>query len=276
MTIKVFFTDDPVWILENAKSFLASEPVRHNLILTLLQERAIYPESGRYWMVTNSTNVIGIVFQSPFNSAAICTSLSHEAINVVINEIMSMDIALPGISGEAETVKDFSEQWIEHNTLTVRPLQGRCLYEVFSVQEKPTNMNKGYLRQALIHDRNTIIALMQEFQSEVGEQGDNLDVFVDRRLAAGRFWLWDDNGPTSMVVTSEPAEGVIRLRVGYTSSEKRNCGYARLCISKLSQQIQDGGYRCIAYADLDNPIINHLLYQIGYRAVAEILLHKFE
>ena len=65
MSIAVQTSNDPASVLEVAGTFLASDPVQHNLILTLLHTRVDHPEAGRYWMAVEEHRVIGVVFQSP-------------------------------------------------------------------------------------------------------------------------------------------------------------------------------------------------------------------
>ena len=67
-----------------------------------------------------------------------------------------------------------------------------------------------------------------------------------------------------------------RIGAVYTPEEKRRHGYAGACVAELSQQILDGGHHPILYTDLGNPVSNSIYGRIGYRAVAESLLYKFE
>ena len=67
MAIEVVFGEEPGWVLRKAGEFLASDPVRHNLILTLLHARVAYPEPGRYWVARDGDTVVGVAFQSPLD-----------------------------------------------------------------------------------------------------------------------------------------------------------------------------------------------------------------
>ena len=58
-------TDDVQQVLDEAGAFLASDPVLHNVILTLLHSRLERPEPGRYWIVDVDDAVAGVVFRSP-------------------------------------------------------------------------------------------------------------------------------------------------------------------------------------------------------------------
>ena len=46
MTLRVSAIDAPGSVLEKARDFLVSDPVRHNIILTLLRVRIVHPEPG--------------------------------------------------------------------------------------------------------------------------------------------------------------------------------------------------------------------------------------
>jgi hypothetical protein len=68
MAIEVVFSEAPERSLAEATVFLASDPVLHNLILTLLHERLAYPEPGRYCLAKEGDTIVGVVFQSPWTS----------------------------------------------------------------------------------------------------------------------------------------------------------------------------------------------------------------
>ena len=79
MPITVTFTDEPARVLSVAGTFLAAEPVLHNVILTLLNERAAHPQPGHYWIASDGDNVVGVVFQSPLTYHATITPMRPPA-----------------------------------------------------------------------------------------------------------------------------------------------------------------------------------------------------
>ena len=274
MAVTVAFSDDPAWVLTKARAFLASEPVLHNVILTLLHERVAHREPGRYWVATDGDAVAGVVLQSPPNFAATLTPMEPEVVAVMVDEISDAGVALPGVNGEAATTASFAGRWTERHKSAAVPFEGQRIYELLEVQERAAV--SGHLRKAVPDDRDLVVAWMHRFQADIGERGSDPEPAVDRRLPAGRFWLWDDGEPMSMAANSEPVEGVVRVQAAYTPPERRNRGYAGACVGALSKQIRDGGYRCILYTDLGNPISNSVFRRIGYRAAAEALRYRFE
>ena len=274
MAIEVTFTDDPVRVLNEAKVFLASQPILNNLILTLLNERIARREPGRYWMATNGQRTIGLIFQSPLDREATLTPMDLDVVSSMVDVIAEMRVRLPGVNGEADTAARFAGQWAERTKSAAIPWQGQRIYEVLALQGKP--VASGHLRKAEPQDRDLLIRWTGSFQTETREHGADPQVLVDAWLPSGQLWLWDDGEPTSMAVNVEPTEGVVRLKNVYTPPEKRNRGFAGACVHALSKRILSRGHRCMLYTDLGNPTSNTIYRRMGYTAVAEALRYRFQ
>lgn len=274
MAIKVSFSDNPAWVLNKAKGFLKSEPVHHNLILTLLHARIARCQPGRYWVAMDSDAVVGVVFQSPLSFRAVVTPIVSEVVPAVVDAISDAGVALPGVSGDVATAARFAGQWAEHHKSAVVPFMGQRLYEVNKVQELPAV--SGHFRKAVLDDRERLLEWIRCFSVDIGEPESNPKHRVDRQLAAEQLWVWDNVEPVSLAARTTPVEGVVRVQLVYTPSENRNRGYASACVGKLSKHIRDEGYRCILYTDLGNPTSNAVYRRIGYRAVAEGIQYRFE
>jgi predicted GNAT family acetyltransferase len=193
----------------------------------------------------------------------------------MVDAIAEAGVTLSGVFGDAATAARFAGQWSERCKSAATPFQGMRLYELLKMGEAPRT--EGELRQAVPSDRSLMILWTRAFQNEIGESANDSELRVDRGLAAGQLWLWDQNGePMSMTVSREPVQGVVRLSGVYTPPEKRGHGHAAACVHVLSKHFRGGGYRCILYTDLGNPTSNSIYQRIGYRAVAEALCYRFD
>jgi RimJ/RimL family protein N-acetyltransferase len=271
---KVAFTEDPVFVLKKAGEFLESQPVLHNLVLSLLHARVAYPEPGRYWMAKKKEEVIGVVLQSPLNFPATLTPMDAQVVESIVCAIAEADISLPGVNGDAATAASFAGHWSERRKSAATPFQGTRLYEWVKSAEAPEI--KGKLRPALPGDRKLLIDWIRGFQVEIGEPADDSELRFDRGLAAGELWLWIDGEAVSMAVSRRPAQGVVRISGVYTPASKRRRGYAAACVHALSNRMHEAGFRCVLYTDLANPTSNSIYRRVGYRAVAEGLRYRFE
>jgi GNAT superfamily N-acetyltransferase len=275
MEFKMLFSEDPAFVLSRAGAFLSSQPVLHNLVLSILHARVAHGDPGRYWMAIQRDDAVGVVVQSPLTFPATLTPMEPAVATAMADAITEAGIALPGINGEAATAAMFAGQWSERSKSPATPFQGNRLYELLQLGEVPGI--EGRLRQAGPKERSLMILWTRAFQREIGESDDDTELRVDRGLAAGQLWLWDLAGETvSMAVSREPVLGVVRLSGVYTPPEKRKHGYAGACVHALSKQLGGAGYRCILYTDLGNPTSNSIYRRIGYRAIAEALRYRFE
>lgn len=274
MAVEVAFHEDPARVLNEAGDFLASEPVLHNLILTLLHTRVSHPEPGRYWVASDGGSVVGVVFQSPLDFPATMTPMASSVIESVVESISDSGVLLPGVNGEAGTAARFVGQWTEQRKSAAVPIDGQRIYEVREVR-RPTGVG-GQPRRAGAADRDLVVDWMRRFWADVGQPPGEPEAFADLRLPKGQIWLWEDGEPVGMAAQSEPpVAGASRVQAVYTPPDKRNRGYAAVCVADLSQRILHSGLRCLLYTDLSNPTSNSVYRRIGYRSIAEILWYRF-
>jgi GNAT superfamily N-acetyltransferase len=274
METQVVFTEDPAFVLKTAGEFLASQPVLHNLVLTILHARVAHPEPGRYWVAKERERVVGVVLQSPLTFPATLTPMDARVVEAIVGAIAQAGISLPGVNGDAATAATFAGHWSERRRLGATPFQGSRLYELLELGETPAI--GGELRRALSSDRSLMIDWTRAFQIEIGEPADVSELRVERGMAAGEIWLWDDGEAMSMAFARKPAQGVVRIAGVYTPPAKRKQGYAAACVHALSCHMRDAGFRCVLYTDLANPTSNSIYRRIGYRAVVEGLRYRFE
>src|SRR2546430_14277539 len=90
MEPKVLFSEDPAFVIRRADKFLSSEPVLHNLILSILRSRIAQGDPGRYWIALHG----------------------EEA-----------GVTLAGVNGDAATAASLAGQWRERCKTAATPLQ---------------------------------------------------------------------------------------------------------------------------------------------------------
>lgn len=260
-------------VLAVAGDFLAGDPIRHNLILTLLRARAARPEPARYWVVDVDGAVAGVVFQSPLKFLATITPMPVDAVTAVVETIAAEGAQLPGVAGEAATAARFAGHWAEQTRSPARPVHAERIYEVQAVTQ-PVGV-PGMLRRACTSERDLLIAWVQGFQDETSGWATDPAQVVDRRLNAGELWIWDDGGPAAMAGVSAAVAGAVRIGPVYTPPARRNRGYASALVASMSTAAGSRGERCMLYTELSNPTSNSIYRAIGYRAVAEVLRYRF-
>ena len=123
-------TDDAARVLDEAGAFLRSKPAEHNLVLTLLNERAAHPEPGRFWRAMRGTEVVAVMFQSPLDFHATITPAPPDAVAALADCAAQIAPDLPGVSGEAATAARFAGCWAELLATPAAPVEGQRLYQL--------------------------------------------------------------------------------------------------------------------------------------------------
>jgi hypothetical protein len=137
MKVTVLFSDDPAFVLDRGREFFSSEPVLHNLILSILHSRAAHGDPGRYWIAYHGDKTVGVAAQSPLDYPATLTPMKPEAALAIVDAIAEAAVPLRGVNGEAATAACFAGQWSERCKSAVRPFRGLRLYELLETVEGP-------------------------------------------------------------------------------------------------------------------------------------------
>lgn len=155
MELKVLFSEDPAFVLSRAGVFLSSQPVLHNLILSLLHARVAQGDPGRYWMAVQQDEIVGVVVQSPLTFPATLTPMEPSVAMAIADAIAEAGVALPGVNGEAAAAATFAGQWSERSKSAAMPFEGNRLYALLEIGEGPNV--EGTLRQAAPNERSLMI-----------------------------------------------------------------------------------------------------------------------
>ena len=275
---EVHESDDAGPVLVLAGAYLAGDPVAHNVVLTILHERAAHPEPGSYWWVTVSDHVVGVALQSPPGHAASITPMAADALDALVPVMARTVAGLPGVVGDAATAAGFAGRWTEVTGSGAAARDGQRLYRLASLRV-PSGVSGGP-RPAAPDDLELVLSWWRGLAADTGEEppGADGDAVVARRIDQGEIWMWtDDDRPVSMARLSPPAAGAVRVGFVYTPPERRRRGYAAASVAALSAHgLRQGAQECLLYTQLSNPTSNGVYRRIGYQAVGEILAYRFD
>jgi GNAT superfamily N-acetyltransferase len=265
---------DPAAVLADAAAFLRGDPVRHNVVVSLLETRVRHPEPGHYWIAERGPDVVGVVFRSPMGYYPVVTPMDLDAVTTVVDAMADAGVTLPGVNGDATTSSRFAGAWAARTRTPGRPVHAQRLFEAPEVHAPLAP--GGTARTATTADHELLVDWVDAFHVEIndGPVG-NARTIVERRVGAGTFHVWDHGGAVAFAGTTPPALGVVRIGPVYTPPACRGRGYASALVAELSQRVLGRGERVILYTDLDNPTSNAIYQRIGYVAVDESIRYAF-
>lgn len=269
-------TEDPREALAATEPFLATAPVPHNVLLTLLLQRIERPEPGHYWWVTDEDGMVRTTaLLSPVAFRAALAPVQGEVLDALVDVMHETVPALPGVIGEAGAAASFAGRWTERSGSGARPTEGERVYELVPPVVAP-GAAAGRARTAVAADVPTLAEWCVGFTVETALPGES-DPVAWAHARLDELWVWDQDGPVSMALVTPPAVGVSRIGWVYTPPARRGAGAATALVAHVSQVTLDAGVdHCILYTQLENPTSNGIYRRIGYRAVGEVLHYAFD
>ncbi len=204
----------------------------------------------------------------------------HAALPPLVEGLLAAGWDVPGVTGPVAVADAFAAAWTQttgQNARLVRDLRLYCLEDVI-----PPPMPLGRFRQAVEADTPLLAEWMAAFEAEATPDSPPAGVAallqaVQRRIAAGEMFVWEDGGqPVSVAATTRPLRTCISIGQVYTPPEQRRRGYATACVAALSQRLLDQGWRyCVLFTDLANPTSNSIYQKIGYYPVCDYRSYRF-
>ena len=105
----------------------------------------------------------------------------------------------------------------------------------------------------------------------------DVGAFFERRMKTQSLYLWDDDGPRSLVAVSGLTPSSARISAVYTPPEWRGSGYARAAVAQVSSTVLAGGRKmCVLFADRTDPGPNAIYMRIGYQPVQDTVGITFD
>jgi predicted GNAT family acetyltransferase len=138
--------------------------------------------------------------------------------------------------------------------------------------------SRGRLRNAGAADAALIFPWWYEARVEMFGKADPEETrrTAGYRLEDGEIYVWEDDKPVSMAITTRPTKRGICVGMVFTPPDQRNRGYATACVGELSRKLlREGREFCSLYADLLNPVSNSIYQKIGYRPICDFEEYGF-
>lgn len=259
--------------LTKAESWLAADPVRHNLLLALLNEESTKGRDVAAWVLTRDASVAGVALQTSAKNMVNLSNLSPDAATYLAEAVYHQAPDAPGVSGEASAAAHFAGRFSELTDRGARPLRGLRVFDCPPpVRPSPA---VGTLRHAEPSDRDRLIEMVAGFYRDISASGDPAAT-VDARLHRGLYHvLTDEERTVCGIGTTEALHSVARIQFVWTEPSARGAGYASFAITSLVQAFHSAGVRPVLFTDLAVANTNRLYRRLGFRAVSENLQYDF-
>jgi predicted GNAT family acetyltransferase len=271
--VDVAVVDDVAGFAELARPLLSADPLRHTVLLTVLdgivrggapvELMAVARESGR---------VAGVALRSP-GRLLLVSAMPAGAAPAVADLVARVDAAAPGVAGPVPEAEVFARA-IGERTGAVVALHSRTRLFVLGELVEPAGV-PGRARVAGPADVDVLGRWRRAFAAEAHGGWTDPEPAEDQvrrsmRLGSAEV-LWEVDGvPVSQASARPVLAGTSRIGPVYTPPEHRRRGYGAAVTAAASRWALDAGAeRVLLFTDLANPTTNALYPRIGYRPVQD-------
>jgi len=276
--VQAFVIRDVADFVEHVGGFLTSRPVEHNVLATVVAtleptDASTAPLFG--WVEAAGTGeILGAALRTP-PRPLLASSLSADVADALMAKLLEADPELPGVTGPQPAAASLAEAWRRGTGGTVEPGMRQAIYWLAGVEDPP-GRPAGRARPTGRADRQLMIDWASAFSRDAGAPAADAESGMARRLRDGRVLVWDDDRVVSMVGSSPPVAGVVRLGPVYTPPEARRHGYATALVAEVSRRaLAAGATTCMLYTDLANPTSNHIYQAVGYDRASDAQEYLF-
>lgn len=257
--------------LDSVRDWLARDPMRHNVLMTVMQSRVdgIEPiERGiLLTRVMHGSEIAGVAIRTPPH-ALLVSMMTAEAAEALADFLIEYAPEVSAFNGTATVAGFLAERVAAARGGTVERGLGLGRFQLTTLIA-PTPA-PGVPRQATVDDADLIVRWSYAFHADASvPEAVNPDK-IRARIGLGQMWVWEDGGDVvCMVNRSDPAGGVARVNMVYTPKALRGRGYASSLTAYVTQRILDDGQVASLYTDLANPTSNKIYQALGYEKVDE-------
>jgi GNAT superfamily N-acetyltransferase len=263
---------------EQAWEFVARDPVRNNVLCTLVEDAHHGDGTPREWLrVLDGDRILGVAVRTP-GRGVLVSDLSEPGSHALARHLAGTVPPLLAITGPAGATATLAHHYARLSGFAMRPGRAQRLFRLDRVI--PPAPVPGGPRPATAADRDLILGWMVDFSRDtLGRPAlrDDHTARVDMLLGyPDLMWFWEVEGvPVSFAWRSPvrpppawPRTPVTRVSAVFTPVEHRGRGYASANVAALSQRALNGGATaCMLYTDLANPVSNKIYQRIGYQPV---------
>lgn len=237
------------------------------------------------WLMATVSDTNGICLTAlmtpPHNITLYSTDniINHQAIKCLVDGLRRYEI--PGVTTEKELANLFAKEYTVQKGLSCKTTMSQRIYELTAVN--PDIPQVGVVRLLEEKDMYFFPYWLEAFNA-AGIYGNtimsipqDISMYHYRVSAKKLFVLEIDGVPVSMAGFTKEMQTAIGVAFVYTPPYYRGKGYASSCVAQISQMALDKGFtKCVLYTDLLNPISNSIYQKIGYQAICDSLMLKFE
>ncbi|MDQ1672053.1 MAG: hypothetical protein QOC98_615 [Frankiaceae bacterium] len=273
------FTSDVARFVTQVRPSLGEDPVANTVLLTLIEDLRRggrwSAESMLFGWYRDAAAISGaIIMTRP--QELVLTAMPSEAVLELAGALLSRDIPITEVNGDAATVDAFAATWTRDAPARAVVSMRHRLYRLATLHAP--SVPAGSVRSAVQQDRPWLVVWFTRFVQEAGLAVADVRPWVGDQVDEGRLRLWQDGAgaPVSLAGRHRTAAGVARIGPVFTPIQQRRHGYGTaVTVACVRDALRRGAEQVVLFADLANPTSIALYQQIGFLPLSDYSFVEF-
>ncbi|WP_225724991.1 MULTISPECIES: GNAT family N-acetyltransferase [unclassified Nocardia] len=249
--------------------------LRHTMISTSVVNTAagLDPTGEPMYLLTvrSRGEVVGVAIRAPGRPIYL-GALPTASVPAVAEALADAVPDSDGVEGTADLATSFARRWCALSGQEYHWFYTHLLYRLGELRIPEV---AGNPRRAMDVDVPLCSGWIDAMRAETGMPGLTAEQ-IRRRIAAGRWWLWERDGqPVSVAAHQLPVQGWSRIGPVYTPPEARGQGYASALTAHIGRVLRGGDTDVCLFADVANPTSNKIYRAIGFEPTHEFVRYGF-
>ena len=273
--IQDFLNENEALLIQN-ESF-------HNLMLGLayaIRDKKIETTMPLFYSISEGQDVIACALRSNDDRPLIVTHMPHQAIDLLIQDLLVNGIELAAVVGEESSATYFENQWTKTKKLNYKINIHLGIYECFKVILPREIL--GELVEANEDHKEVLREYIRGFNQECFPNSpildENIEKLMNRHLQNKSIFLLKtkNNEIVSMVANTRSTLNGGTISLVFTPPNLRGKGYASCAVALLADKIiTDGKKFANLFTDLTNPTSNSIYQKIGFVKIGQNIHFDF-
>jgi RimJ/RimL family protein N-acetyltransferase len=272
--LRVVLTDDHRDFAERALPWLVGDPVRTNVVATMLatvRDGGVLAPGSTWVLVERGGRVVGAGMHTPPHPVYL-PPMPDGAAAAVAGAFLDAGREVAGVNGGPASTAEFADAWCAATGARARLGRAEGVHVLGTLI--PPTVIAGRPRPATATDAEESQRWLVAFHAEsspLEPAQQHVAEVVAHRIRLGLLMLWDDGThPVSLAGWHLPVAGVGRVGPVYTPPQHRRHGYAAGVTAAASQAVlAAGAEQVMLFTDLANPTSNGVYARLGYQRVGD-------
>ncbi len=205
----------------------------------LAEGSEVFREPFALAAVMKGADIVGC-YAHALPDGLILSNMPDDAAQSVFEHV-SEAIGMPQrVMGPPNAARLVSSSWQEFGNAEI---ELQTMWTLWRIDGSPNFKPRagGHLRIGLPSESDLVATWGTQYGQEISTAPVNVREFLLRKLRRKELYVWDDEGPTSVVSLSAATERGIRISAVYTPADKRGSGYASAAVAEVVEtQIRQG------------------------------------